>query len=477
VERGRQVRARLLGLALLLTAVPAHADITKGTVRDGQGNPVFFADFNVYDAGTGTKQLASDKTDRYGFSRPLVPAGRYNLLCRPVVGQGLAAKIVNDVPVDGTLSLDFTLPPGAEVLGVVTNASNPDPNSNGVYPCKIHFDRTDDGSRQPSQGNTTSFFGTFRATVEVGNYAVTAIPDDSLLAPMRIFNQAIPSDTVLQFPLQPAAHVAGTVRNEQGDPVEGAVFKFDIPNGGRQPATENATDASGFYRLSVLPGTYRITVEPPVGSPYAAVRIPDVNIPDNLQESFTLPTGAAVSGVVSDKSGHPVPNAHWSVIDTAGALVAIPNSTSGFDGRYRFVVLPGTYRMRLLPPAATALDSTVFESITVARDTTLDIDYALTGIGPGNSPVVRFGPRGNPTHRTAAVTLVLRQPVNAATLEVFDVAGRRVRGIYSGPMSAGTHTVPWDGRRESGAQAHTGVFFVRARLDGHEQVTRFVLLP
>jgi flagellar hook assembly protein FlgD len=41
----------------------------------------------------------------------------------------------------------------------------------------------------------------------------------------------------------------------------------------------------------------------------------------------------------------------------------------------------------------------------------------------------------------------------------------------------GSHTVAWDGRRENGAQAHTGVYLVRARLDGHEQVTRFVLLP
>ena len=119
----------------------------------------------------------------------------------------------------------------------------------------------------------------------------------------------------------------------------------------------------------------------------------------------------------------------------------------------------------------------MFAAVPVARDTTIDIDYALAGGGPGNSPVIRFGPRGNPTHTTAAVTLVLRQPVASATLEVFDVAGRRVRRIYSGPLDPGTHVLGWDGRRENGAQAHTGVFFVRARLDGLEQITRFVLLP
>lgn len=464
-------------VAALLAALPARADIVKGFVRDSQGKAVFNADFNVYDADTGTKLLASDKTDATGAYRLLVNPGRYDLLCRPVIGTGLAPRIVHDVPIDGTLLLDFVLPAGAQVLGLVTDASNPDPNTNAVHPCKINFDRSDDGSRQPSQGNTTSLFGTFRAFIEAGSYSVTAVPDDSTLAPARIYDWIAPTDEVLQLPLQRAAHMAGTVRNAQGEPVAGVVFKFDIPNGRRQPAGENGTDANGFYRVSILPGVYRVTVEPPLASPYAALRIPDVDVTSSLQRSFTLRAGAAISGVVSDKSGHPVPNARWSALDETGAIVALPNSASGFDGRYRLVVAPGTYRMRLLPPASTGLDSVVFAAFAVARDTTLDIDYALGAGGPGDSPVIRFGPRGNPTHTTAAVTLVLRQPVGAATLEVFDVAGRRVREIFSGPLGPGTHTIAWDGRRENGAQAHTGVFFVRARLDGRERITRFVLLP
>src|SRR5262249_22477604 len=132
VERGREMRSRVLAVgAALLLAAPlllagpraARADIIRGVVRDGQGNPVYFADFNVYDAETGTKQLASDKTDHSGAYRLLVPPGRYDLLVRPVTGQGLAAKIVHDVPVDGALDLDWTLPVGVEVLGIVTDGS------------------------------------------------------------------------------------------------------------------------------------------------------------------------------------------------------------------------------------------------------------------------------------------------------------------------------------------------------------------
>src|SRR5262245_58822771 len=229
-------RARLAALALLALgfALPARADIVRGFVRDEQGKPVFNADFNVYDAATDVKQPASDKTDATGKYRLLVGPGRYNLLVRPVIGGGLAAKIVRDVPVDGTLDLDFTLAPAARVLGRVTDAANSDPNTNGVYPCNLDFDRSDDGSRQPSQGNVTSPFGTFVAYVETGSYSITATPDaDTTLAPTRIYDVTVPLPDVLQLPLQPAVHMAGTIRDPSGAAIPGVVLKFDVLNGRR----------------------------------------------------------------------------------------------------------------------------------------------------------------------------------------------------------------------------------------------------
>ena len=72
---------------------------------------------------------------------------------------------------------------------------------------------------------------------------------------------------------------------------------------------------------------------------------------------------------------------------------------------------------------------------------------------------------------------MLNQAVTSGLVEVYDVNGRRVRVLKDGPLNAGSNPLAWDGRRDNGAQAHTGVYFVRARLDGFEQVTRFVLLP
>ena len=44
---------------------------------------------------------------------------------------------------------------------------------------------------------------------------------------------------------------------------------------------------------------------------------------------------------------------------------------------------------------------------------------------------------------------------------VYDVAGRLVRRLASGPQSAGRQSVGWDARGESGMRVPAGVYFVR----------------
>jgi len=479
-SRARRL-AGLLGLAAatLAAAGPARADIVRGFVRDIHGNPIFNADFNVYDPITDAKYTASDKTDATGAYKLLLDAGRYNLLCQVKdPNRGFAPQIKRDVLVTGALSLDYVLPPSVQLRGRVTDTRNPDFGTNGVYPCNLDFDRTDDGLRQPSLGNNTSPFGTFVDYIEAGSYTITANPADTTLAPARVFNVAIPNPDILQIPLQPAVFLASTIRDANGAPVKGAIFRFDDATGLRHPTTKHVSDSTGFIRDGVEAGVYRVTVEPPLGGHLAAIRVPGVDMTTSRSIAFTLPIGAAVSGLVSDKQGRPIPHANWLVADQeTGAGAPTPGDNTGPDGRYRWVVEPGHYRLKLAFPASTGLDTMVFQNVPIARDTTINVDLAAVGGGSGGSPVVRFGPAGNPTHATATIALVLGRPVAHALIEIYDVSGRRARVLHDGPLAAGSQQLRWDGRREGGAQAHTGVFFVRARVDGHDQVTRFILLP
>ena len=464
----------------------AHADIVRGTVVDELGSPIFNADFNVYDAATGNKLAPSDKSDATGKYRLVVDPGRYDLLVRPPLNlnSAYAPRIRRAVLVNGTLDLDWVLPAAAKVRGLVFDPTNSDIFTRGMYPCDLDFDRTDNGSRQPAFGDVTSQFGTFQAFIEGGRYTVTANPDTTLgFAPTRVFDfvcpTANPDVDVLQLPVRRAVYLNGFIRDSNGAPVAGAALKFDDANGRRQPSFKVVSAADGSIRTGIEPGIYRVTVEPRVGTPFAAIRVPGVDLTQTATVNFTVAVGVAVTGLVTDRLGLPVGQADWDAILEGGAGAATPGDNTGFDGRYRYVVAPGLYRLRLTPPASSGLDSVVFRNVALGRDTTINVDYAALGGGGGNggSPVIRFAPQGNPTHTRAKLTLVLNQAVTSGLVEVYDVNGRRVRVLKDGPFNAGSNPLAWDGRRDNGAQAHTGVYFVRARLDGFEQVTRFVLLP
>src|SRR5262249_44276246 len=160
-------------------------------------------------------------------------------------------------------------------------------------------------SRQPSLGNATSPFGTFVDYIEAGTYTFTANPADTTLAPARRFNVTIPSPDILQVPLQPAVYLSSTIRDSNGAPVQGAIFRCDDTEGGRHPPTKHVSASAGFIRDGVEAGLYRVTVEPKAGGHLAAIRVPGIDMTTSRSLSFTLPIGAAVSGLVTDKLGRP----------------------------------------------------------------------------------------------------------------------------------------------------------------------------
>ena len=67
---------------------------------------------------------------------------------------------------------------------------------------------------------------------------------------------------------------------------------------------------------------------------------------------------------------------------------------------------------------------------------------------------------------------------NAAdvTIDVFDVAGRRVRSDVLRGVPAGWGTYPFDGTNGSGERLGGGVYFVRVRAGGTTQTGKFVVL-
>ena len=59
----------------------------------------------------------------------------------------------------------------------------------------------------------------------------------------------------------------------------------------------------------------------------------------------------------------------------------------------------------------------------------------------------------------------------ALSIGLYDIAGRRVRGIFDGPLSAGRHEIRW-----SSSGLGSGVYFVRFLYEGKRVVARTILL-
>ena len=94
-------------------------------------------------------------------------------------------------------------------------------------------------------------------------------------------------------------------------------------------------------------------------------------------------------------------------------------------------------------------------------------NFSLTGpvttaVAAGPAPVVLgLSVIGRTADRAG---VVLRLAVPAATrgrLEIFDVTGRRVRGLLDGALAQGESLVSWDGRGGAGARVARGIYFAR----------------
>jgi hypothetical protein len=462
--------ALVLPLALALNAGGADSDTLVGTVRDSSGAPVNNVDFDFFDID-GNKLLFDGSTRTTGRYSIQVDPGRYDVVCQPPITSGLASQVRRGVAVNGATQLDWVVPPSVQARGRVLG-----PGGQPVASAKLDFDRVDDGSRQPVQGNVTSLFGTFVAYLAAGDYRVTAFPDtaDSALAPSRLSFVHLPTSEIMLLTLVPAVHLIGAVRDPEGAPVARAKFLFESADSGvRVPASGHYTGADGTFRAGVAPGTYRVVVQPPRGR-LVSVRLGPLDLSRDSSVDVNLPSGFVLSGRVFDRSYRPVVGADWDAADEATETsVPTPDDNTDYDGRYSFALPTGIYRLTLRPPPGSGLDTLVLRNVRLMRDTVLNVSY---GGSAGGNPGLSLAPLNSPTRRTADLRLVLLDE-GQVRIEVFDVTGRSVRTLVDEWMAAGVHDLHWAGDRRNGAPAHAGIYFVRAIQSQRTAFTRFVVLP
>jgi hypothetical protein len=81
----------------------------------------------------------------------------------------------------------------------------------------------------------------------------------------------------------------------------------------------------------------------------------------------------------------------------------------------------------------------------------------------------------NPSSAAVAVALAVPNPTSVSVV-VYDVAGRRVRGLQDGALDPGYYTLTWDRSRDGGGRVATGVYFVRVESPEFRATRKVVLL-
>jgi hypothetical protein len=102
-----------------------------------------------------------------------------------------------------------------------------------------------------------------------------------------------------------------------------------------------------------------------------------------------------------------------------------------------------------------------------------EFDPSLIGIGDGGAPsIAGFGLRAYPSPASGPMGIAFDLPrAGRVEIGVYDVAGRLVRSLHSGPLAAGPHRLAWDG---TGARPGSGVYFIRLE-GGSEQAVEKVV--
>ena len=160
---------------------------------------------------------------------------------------------------------------------------------------------------------------------------------------------------------QQTVTLSGQVTDSAGQSVSGASVNLEDPGWVGQE-----TDATGNYRLSVPPGTYRLRVRPRHG-PLIAQKIEGLRLSTNTTRNFVLEEGATLSGQMT-ANGQPVPWAWLWVVNDAGQEVSF--NAANASGHYSLGVPPGTYQVNVY--SEDFLDTTV-EGVAVTQDTVLNI--------------------------------------------------------------------------------------------------------
>jgi hypothetical protein len=99
----------------------------------------------------------------------------------------------------------------------------------------------------------------------------------------------------------------------------------------------------------------------------------------------------------------------------------------------------------------------------------------IAGPPPVVTRLVSLAPNPLSAGATGTIRFTMAR-AGRATVEVFDVAGRRVRTVFDATAGAGLNEATWTGVDQAGRAVAGGVYFCRLKADGEEFAQRLVVV-
>ena len=166
-----------------------------------------------------------------------------------------------------------------------------------------------------------------------------------------------------------------------------------------------------------------------------------------LDDFYLIRTDANGDTVWTTTYGGPANDYGWEGIQTAGGSYVMAGITGSF----------GPPNLNLYLVKAGLVDS--------------------AGVPEGEASEIALGLRVMPNPSREGVSIKYMLPAAAVVhAAVYDLLGREVIRLRSGPESAGSHEVAWDGLDCRGERVSPGLYFVRALADGQATTRKVVIM-
>lgn len=250
----------------------------------------------------------------------------------------------------------------------------------------------------------TSTKGTFNFDVRKGVYCIEIVPgDNTRFARQSLETIKVTSNTTFSIVLKAGHILSGTVKDHTGKPVANAeILIFGIEPHVLRIAQDVLPD--GTYSISLPTGRYYVCVyhknrgdvqsaakkRNPAERPFLCQVMDVVELSRDAKKDFQLPDLVKFQGMATNPSNHPVSGVKATIQATEKPDTVFANQlplsvccTTGKDGRFEAWLKPGSYNVKLEPPADSHLAEKQFGSVLVDQDRTkmyaLEAGHQLSG--------------------------------------------------------------------------------------------------